>query len=97
MSVREREEQEKVLKLVAPTKSLPCTCVASSLSVSGPFPAIPVPVPVYHLKSCSGDKKLYCRVHNLRDLHANGKEEKNEEGDLSSFFHLYKARESNNF
>lgn len=72
----EREEQEKVLKLVAPTKSLPCTCVASSLSVSGPFPAVPVRVPVYHLKSCSGDKKLYCRVHNLRDLHANGKEEK---------------------
>lgn len=66
---RERGEQEKVLKLVAPTKSLPCTCVAS-LSVSAPFPAVPVPVPVYHLKSCSGDKKLYCRVHNLRDLHA---------------------------
>lgn len=37
----------------------------------GPFPAVPVRVPVYHLKSCSGDKKLYCRVHNLRDLHAN--------------------------
>lgn len=37
---RERvcEEQEKVLKLVAPTKSLPCTCVASSLSVPGPVP-----------------------------------------------------------
>lgn len=34
----EREEQEKVLKLVAPTKSLPCTCVASSLSVSGSVP-----------------------------------------------------------
>lgn len=47
------------------------TCVASSLSVSGPFPAVPVRVPVYHLKSCSGDKKLYCHVHNLRDLHAN--------------------------
>jgi len=50
------EEGGETEKLVAPTKSLPFTCVRPQFSV-------------YHLKSCSGDKKLYCHGHNLRDLH----------------------------